>query len=217
MNFSRLKIMNMALGELPARTIPAETERSIAAESCVRWYDVVVGEMVETIKPDFALTREALALEVTNGRSLEWSYAYALPSNCAYPLAIRLAQEAATGYELLVGQSLPGMNNAYGQSMPPIPYSHAEGVIYSDEPTAVLEYIRDDVSVADFTPSFAKAVSLELAARICLPVIKDKVRHRELITASEVATQRAIAANQNRQLQSYDFVPENVMARAGVL
>lgn len=215
MSYSKLTIMNMACGELPTQRIASPTERSRAAEECSFWWDVVVGEVLEQVRPDFANTRVALAQEATNPRPSEWGYAYALPSNFAVLVAVRPPQEPSTGYGLLAGQTLAGVTNPYGPDLPPIPYEIADELIYTDQAGAVLEFLREDVNVSLFTPYFAKAVALHLAVRICLPILRDKARRAQLETAAEVATQRATASAANRTPQDYDFVPENVMVRGG--
>jgi hypothetical protein len=215
MSFSKLTIMNMACGELPTMRIALPTERSVAAEECSFWWDIVVGELLEQIRPDFGITRVALALEATNPRPNEWGYAYAVPANLACPLGIKLPQDNAASYTLLAGQTLAGVTNPYGPDLPPLPYEIADELIYTDQEDAVLEFIRQDVNVSLFTPYFAKAVALHLAVRICLPVLKSEKRRAQLETSAEVWTQRAIASAANRSPQSYDFVPENVMVRGG--
>lgn len=214
MTYSRLKIAQMACGELPCTIITALNENSVAARQCGLFFDVSLAEAIQQIKPRFARRRAILAALV-NDRDGEWSYAYAEPDDMAYIEAVRPSSSDAVGYELLVGQTRPGYQNHYGMRAPDIRYESTGSIIYTDEPNAVLEFFRSDIDLSKVTPNLAKAISLTLATRICLPVIKDKVRRRELVTETEVWVQRAIADERNQEQQSYDHVPENAIVRQG--
>ena len=67
-----------------------------------------------------------------------------------------------------------------------------------------------------FPASVARAIALELAARICVPILKSETREKTLIGKAELAKQRAQADNLNRRPnRDNDYVSEEERARNG--
>lgn len=206
---SIVDICNEALGEVPAELISDIDDDSLmSARHCKRLLPNVISDCLEFHDYDFATWREALA-QVVNDRAGEWLYAYALPSNIRSPKSI-LPTYAATGASVMGGLSV----GTVGQFHDSIPYVIAGGKLYTNLENAVLEFTRDNIPVTEFTAMFARVVALTLASRLVMPLNPDRARQNDLIRMAEVAQDRAIAddANRNRD-DSLDFVSERAMAR----
>lgn len=217
---SQLSICNGALDELPAGTIQTiDDPDDVGARACKRRYDPVLEDLLAEHTYDASIRRVALA-ETANDRPGEWAYCYVEPTSARTVLRVLPAFTGAyVGpiYTLLEGQrGWTGIG--YFPDNLGVLYRRAAGKIYTNLANAVCEYVSSEVELALFSPLFARAFELELAARICLPVLKDRARMRELVAASEVARQRAIAHDMNNSPTRYDGIPSEVaQAREGWL
>lgn len=217
MPYTDLAICNLALGEVPHKSITSMNEQSLAAAKCTEHYPQARDELLEAHPWEFLMKRAALAV-VDNGRAREWAFAYALPADLATPRRILPPDEADGGAAFLtVGQRLaPSLSPWQGDPFL-IPYTIAGGVLFTNQQNAVLEYSRTGISESVFTPSFARALALDLATRIVLPLIKNRARQGELMRLAELQRQRAIAMDENRVPQGEaPYVSESARAR-GVL
>lgn len=208
MGTSRLTIFNMALGELPAARVDLVEESSLAGETCREHYPEALKLLLEDHDYDFAVRRAALAI-LTNDRSREWRFAYQLPGDCAKPLHILPYGAATTG-------AVYSWNGPLRAAETAVPFRVSDGKLYCNVENAVLEYVTDAPSEATFPALFSRAVSLELASRIVMPLLKDPRRRRDIIQLAEVARERAKAEDMNRDRESpFDFMPESYLARIG--
>lgn len=208
MGFSKLAIFNMAIAELPDARIDSVDEASLAAECCRDNYQQAVQMLVEDHAYDFAVVRTVLS-PAENDRGGEWDYAYTLPSDMARPVNMLpfSADDASAGAWRFYG---PGRSFESAA-----PYRIAAGKLYANSEKAVLEYVTNRPDESHFTAMFARAVALELAARIVMPVKKDQKRQDALIRFAEIARERAKAADMNRDRESTnDFTPEAFLARS---
>lgn len=211
MALSKLQIWNMAIAELPDARIDTLDEVSVAAEACADQYQPALELLLEDHPYDFATRRQALAL-VTNDRAAEWLYAYQLPKDMAQPLSVLpydIRDAGAAGYSF-VGRArgLEGVQ----------PYRIAGGKLYASREAAVLEYVTRAPTEDQFTAKFARALALELACRIVMPVKKDQARQSALIQLAEIARERAKADDMNRDRESpRDFIPEAQLVREGII
>ena len=214
-----VSICNAALDELPADTIQSiDDAASVGARACKRHYANVIADLMGEHDYEAAIRRDTLA-EATNDRSYEWGYAYAEPTSIASILRVMPQRAPLDPSSVVV---LPGQR-AYPFEWPlqaenvGVPFVRANGKIYTNDPSAVLEYVTAEPDLARMSPLFCRALELELAARICMPVIKDKARKRELVAEAEAARSRAIADDKNNTPERWDTVPsEEALIRAGV-
>jgi len=134
---TQLSICNLALGEVPHKSIASVDEASLAAARCAEQYPQALGELIEAHDWEFRRRRVALAA-VGNDRPGEWAFAYALPADCATPRRIVAPQDGA-GFGT-VGQ-MPAQT-AYGFGGDPcsIPFEIAAGIIYTGQAGALLDY-----------------------------------------------------------------------------
>jgi hypothetical protein len=217
---SRIDICNLALGYLPAEQIVSIEENSLGARYCRIFYPQVISDMLEGPNDwSFAIQRVLLAQLATNDRSNEWGYAYALPTNMAS--ALRVLPDFS-GLGLAIPIPLPGEPYAEtwalsGQFIE-TPYIIDGTTLYSNIQTATLEYTINDIAGVRVPQLVVTAVSLDLAARICVPVKKDGDRETKLLSLANAAWERAIADDRNRQPEIQGgYISEAIAARRGYL
>ncbi|NIJ18476.1 hypothetical protein FHS95_000145 [Sphingomonas naasensis] len=202
----------MAIGELPSARIDTIDETSIEAEACRDQYQPALELLLDDHAYDFANVRTTLAL-VTNDRAQEWDYAYDLPTNLAKPSHI--LPVSAADVSTFRAFSWFGAMRGF-ETM--VPYRIEGGRLYTNQDGAILDHTTTTPSEASFTPKFARALALELATRIVMPVKKDRARQLELIRMAEIARERAKADDMNRDRETVrDFVPEVQLARLGLI
>lgn len=215
----KVSICNSALDELPAENIQSiDDVDSVGARACKRHFQNVLSDLIAEWEFEAAIRRMPLA-ETTNERAYEWAHAYVEPSSIASLLRV-LPYRASLDASLLV--TLPGQTSyplAFGYYPANVgtPFLRNDGIIYSNEPGAVIEFATAEPDLGKMSPLFGRAMELELAARICMPVIKSKSRKRELIQEAEVARQRAIADDRNSSPDRYDQIAsEEALVRNGI-
>ena len=202
---SQISICNQALAELPAEPIASIDEQSLSARECKRFYDQVVSEMLEGPHDwSFAKVRVALAA-VTNDRLGEWLFAYAMPSNVGRTLRLIPTLTNATG---LVWPAL--------DATPSIPFAAVGSTLYSSQGGAILEYVRSTIEPGLMSSMFARAVSLEMAARMAMPLKQSRELKGDLLRQAQIQKERAMADDQNRSPRaSADYVSEVSLVRGG--
>lgn len=214
---SRVDICNQAVGLIGAKPIQSVDEQSLEARECRRFYPQVIATMLEGPHDwSFANRRVALAALVTNPRSSEWLYAYGVPADMGTP--IRLIPD-------LVGSGL-----GFPVPLPGEPYAETwatgglyqaawlieNGVLYANVENATLEYGIKAVEEAVLTALAVDAIATDLAYRLAVPVKKDRALRRQLMEEADLAWQRAMADDANRQPRRQgDYVSEAMAARAG--
>jgi hypothetical protein len=210
---SEISIANMALAEIAADSIASIGENSVSAREVNRVFYQCLDEMLEWSEFSWANKREVLA-GVTNGRPSEWNYAFAVPADMA--TAIRVKPNDLPLPYLPFAESTPF--NAPWVDGIAYPFLIDAGVIYTNIEQCVLEYgIKSDAIDISMLPAMqARALALEIAARIAYPVKKNITLRKEMIGMAEVAKARAIADNENRNPRRQpDYVSPVDYAREG--
>lgn len=214
---SKLAIWNLAMARIKAKAIASVDEPSLEARECNRVWPLILGTMLGGPHSwSFANQRVALALKVTNDRSTEWRFAYAVPANMGK--AGRLIPDlAALGLTI---PPIPLSGDPYRETwgvignFPEMPYIIEGSTIYSDVENAWFEYAIDDVEGINLGPMVTKALVLELAAATAVPVKGDSTREKELAQMTEGAWEQAIAEDRNRQPETYgDYCSESMDVR----
>lgn len=214
---ARIDIFNQAIAELPAKAIQSIDENSLEAGECRRFYPQIVSEMLSGPHDwSFQIRRVALA-SLGNDRSYEWVYAYALPSDMGAPIRV-IPDLSSLGFPV----PIPGEPYAEQWALTgryfETPYIIENGVLYTNVQTATLEYGINSIDDVALTPLTVRAIVLDLASRIAIPVKKDRKIKAELVGQAEVAWDRAIAEDLNRQPQvSGGYLSEAMVARGGGL
>ena len=212
---SEVDICNTALSHLGSDAQISSInppDGSREAGYCKRFYPLARKEMIEQHNWSFALKRQTLA-EVTND-SKAWIYAYALPADCLKPVRVLTFQLYCTIFEQPDSYPAP-VYAAFDDSLS-APYTIEDGVLYCNEPEAVLLYKRDVVDTSRFTPMFVNALSYMLASYIAGPIIRGKDGSstaqglREL--ARSIGSQAAIS-NSNMQSSTAGHTAGHLTAR----
>jgi hypothetical protein len=214
----QLDIFNRAVGRIAGKPVADVEENSLEARECRRFYPSVISNMLEAPQEwSFAKQRVLLA-SVANLRPNEWVSAYQLPSNCASP--VRLIPDLA-GLGLGVPIPLPGEPYAetwWFSTFADIeaPYVLDGTTIFTNEVNATLEYVVNDIAGLNVSQLVIEAIRLQLAAEIAIPVKKDSALRKDILGEAEIAWERAIADDRNRQPETYgDYVSETLLARHG--
>lgn len=209
----------MALAELPDAPIASENEQSLQARETGRFYDPCVKELLEAHEWGFANKRVALA-SIVNDREFEWLYAYQLPADLGTPIGV--VNEWSGSYDPLLspatGNLLAPIYGIYPLSyIADADYQIHGTTLYTHRSGAVLEYGVSTVSENLMPALFQRALVLELASRIAMPLGKSRELKGDLIQAAEIAKDRAMADNDNRypRRHSEGYVSEVERARMG--
>lgn len=212
------QICNEAISDLPAHPITSIDDGSKEARECDRHFNGVVSDLIG--EHDWGHVRRRIALApVTNDREGEWAHAYAFPDEMVSPIRLIRNYDAASAAGVIVTPLVywPLLDLGYIE----VPYTLADGVLYTDLENAILEYSTDAVEPNKWPPLFAQAVIRLLAARIYRPILGEKADTREYMvkyTAARQAVDFAIADDLNRYpRQRKAFVSEGELARRGYL
>ena len=163
---SVVQLCNMALSHIGSEARVASItppDGSVEAGYCATFFDMARTEMLEPGTWAFSLKRAALA-QVDN-ESTAWAYAYALPSDCLRALRLPASRLPSTVFtqDTVVIEPHDQSSRAFD----------IEGaVLRTNEPDAVLLYVRDVTDSGQFTPSFTSALSYLLASYLAGPIIK---------------------------------------------
>lgn len=209
---SVVQICNMALSHLGSEARVSSIsppDGSVEAGHCSTFYDIARTELVEPGVWRFALKRATLPLLAVNPRTA-WAYAYAVPSDCMRPQRVLRAGAGITVFNQDDTRYSP--NDADSAD-----FTTEGDVLYTNEPDAVLVYVRDVTDTGKFPPSFTSALSYLLSSYLAGPIIKgnegarigDAMRERAMALADIAAT-----ANANASSASHEFQPSSVLARA---
>lgn len=190
---SQLTMCNNALAEIAADPINSIDEDSLSARECKRLWDTVISEFLTWAEWDYTTKRETLAV-MTNDRLGEWLYRYAKPSDLSDAIKVIPAFSTQLVGLPQVGPFTAPMLDALGA----FPFEISEDAIYTNVTNAVLQYHSTEVSIGKIRPLEARAIELELASRLAMPIKKSRELKGDLIKQAEVARQRAVAECQNR-------------------
>jgi hypothetical protein len=206
---STLQIANEALAEIAAGSIAAFDEDSRESSEINRFFAPLLEEVLDWCEWPWARRYVTLA-SITNDRPAEWLYAYAKPTDCAQAIAVRDVQTDASVLPLNGPFTLPW------QDASPIRFILEGEKIYTNAETATLVYSTTTIEANKLPPLVRRAFALELAARIAYPVKKDMKLADMLLRKAEVARQRAIADEENKNPRlSTRYVSDAEYARLG--
>jgi len=209
---SEIGICNEALSEIAADPINSIDERSTSAVYCKLHYPNVLAEMLTWTDWDFAIRRVTLAAQV-NDRKGEWLYRYGKPADMADAIRVLPAVDEQVHSLPVAGPYNFPAWDALGK----LPFITANGSIYTNVASAILEYQVNAVDPAVIDQLTARAVALELAARLAMPLKKSRELKKEKVAEAEVARQRAIAESENRSpRRQTDYISEADYARWGL-
>ncbi|VVE77393.1 hypothetical protein [Pandoraea sputorum] len=214
MGYAKVDICNIALGHLGvSETIAAMDERSKNAVLCNRNYDHVLRTVLEDFWWPFATVWVAGA-QLTSDPPPGWQFTYAYPSDCARVRKIVPQGGDPSWYSW---RSL--CDDPYTLRPRKIPFSiiadpdRAAMAIATNEPEAILCYTKivDDPTL--YTASFADAVALQLAARLCMPLRVDDQRTLRITQMYGAALGKAERIALSEAQAEPDPLPSSIRAR----
>jgi hypothetical protein len=209
-----LAIKNMALDEVPSKRIMAEDEASIEAETAALHYQPTLEYLLEQYDWGFAIRRQTLALLLTNDRTAEWQFAYALPEDMSRPRQL-LPYGADLGTQSAPAYPSWGPWRGFENK---VPFRISGSTLYTNSEFAIFEYVSNAPEPSTFSARFTRAFAAELASRMVMPIKKDRVRQGDLIKLAEATRERAKADEMNRNQQSpRDFISTDTLVRSGAL
>lgn len=181
---SVVQICNMALSHIGSEARVSSIsppDGSVEAGHCADFYDLARTEMIEPGNWNFALKRVALAQ--TTNLSRAWSYAYVKPSDCQRALRVLRPSTTVTVFtQDTVGAHTDDRDSAA--------FDIEGGVIFTNEPDAVLVYTCDVTDTNRFPASFTSALSFMLSSYLAGPILKGN----EGMRVGDAMRQRAMAA-----------------------
>lgn len=199
---SKVQICNRALSTyLGVGRINALTENNPQAQQCDLHFDDTLAGLLESHWWVFATGRQVLA-EVTNDRSTEWAYKYAMPADA---IDIRWVNEPTTARARMSAFQSPDTEREM-----------IEGFIYSDIQGAVCQYTKLVTDTALFPQYFSDALSAALAANMAMALTEDIKRARNAMEAAMARLDAAIAMDERQGgPQEYGQLP-NWLSTRGV-
>jgi len=207
---SLIALCNQALAEIAKDQIADLQENSLESRECNRFAPGLLAEMLDW-SDDLPLGRRRVVLaEIANDRPAEWLHAYAKPVDMGSPLAILPVEEAATSLPITGPYTFPA------QADYDIAFLYEGDVIYTNVPQATLVYTKASIEIGELPPLLQRAFVLELAARLAGPLTKDSRIVDAKARQAEVARQRAIADEENKNPRKGSrYVSQAEYARLG--
>lgn len=220
---STVDICNAGLGFIGAKTqITSISPPDSTAEAgyCARYFPLARKELIESGAWAFA-RRRALLAEVDNA-SDTWQYAYAVPTGMSN--ALRVLSRA---YLLQLGISWPMvyepnsmMNWALVDDLfkerGSSDFDIENGVLYTNEPDAVLLYTVDVTDTTKYSAMFVTALGMLMASYLAGPIIKGREGVNAATAWRDAAMKmiaRAEASDANSTSQRAEHVPDFMRGR----
>jgi hypothetical protein len=223
---SDVDICNMALSHIGSEAIIASiapADGSVEAGYCARFYPIALGILLEKHPWSFAKTRQALSL--LDNPSKTWGFAYGLPGNCLKPKRV-LQATTLTGlgfrdFSRSISADEYQVFDEAGSANFTIETDQATGqkILLTNEPEAVLLYIRRVEDTASFTWAFTWALSFMVAGFIAGPIIKGQpgastgqLLHKSVMDPGGLADQAAML-DADGSKDAVEHVPAHIRVR----
>lgn len=146
----KVEIINIALARLGESPIQSLEEGSVPANTAKTVYDAARRSALRDYNWNFALSVATLARYGATPH--DFRFAFALPADCLR--AIRLRREG-----------VPDRADPRG-----IRFVIRSGRLLTEEPKALLEYLRDVTDESEFDSKFVEAFTYKLASELAMPV-----------------------------------------------
>lgn len=199
----QISICNMALAEIVAAPIESLNERSLEARETGRYYNQGLNSLLKSHPRGFATRRATLAATI-NARLGEWAASFAMPTDVARPIKVMPASTISGIQNWWIDDRITGVD-----------YVIEDAILYCSVTDPVLAITTIAIRAAAFPAKFVDALALELASRIAMPIKKSREMKGDLLKQAEVAKQRAVADDMNRQPINDEWVDEVGLARGG--
>lgn len=216
---SDVVICNLALNLTGADALLSSInppDGSVESGYCARYYPVARQELIETFPWTFAKTRVALSALSVNP-SATWSYAYAAPSDLIQPQRV-LTTAVLDAYGFYpFNRLITSGESALFSERGSADFESENGAILTNEPNAVLLYVRDVTDTSKFTTGFTVSLSYLLASYLAGPIIKGSAGAKAAANLRSIAIKKAaeaMANDANSSVESNQFLPAHLRARA---
>ncbi|MDF1565797.1 MAG: hypothetical protein P1V51_22370 [Deltaproteobacteria bacterium] len=149
------QIANLALSRIGSTKFVTDfdTDATAEARAIKQIYDLILDDILEAVRPQFALRRATLVEDTASTHAdVEWAYKYSLPS----ALVCIVGLENAAGRLVRSDQRL-----AYA-----LEHDGTKQVLMTDEADAVLIYVYRETTTTLYPPSFTSALAWQLAAEL---------------------------------------------------
>lgn len=212
---SKTQLCNLGLSRIRAPAITTFEENSLEARECRRFYPILLSLVLEGMDFSFAMQRASL-VATTNNRAAEWAYAFALPANMGSAIRVIPDETALGAYFPFPVEGSPYAETwGFGDGNYSMDYIIETNILYTNTSAAVLQYTINDIDGVAIPAMVEMAIAVQLGAWLAVPVKGDKAREKELIADTEMAWQRALADDMNRQPRRQgNFMSEAMMARS---
>lgn len=198
---SKLEIMQLALAACgSARLVASPTESTQEARLCSQFYGFARDATLADL--DWPWARKRAALAARGAPPAAWGHSYALPSDCLAPR------------EIWSGLRAPREDQRIPWELGAAP-SGQEGLLFTDQESAILVYTaRLDVPEL-YPPAFAQAAAEKLASLIAGPLTGDPARAAALEDRYRIALARAAADALRTGQEDRPPVPRLISVRRG--
>lgn len=219
---SEVDISNLALsflGEDANVSCINPPDGSVQASLCARFYPIARDSLLELHAWNFA-TRRATLTALADAAPNQWQYAYALPSDCLKPLAV-FDSSAASDLNAYQPDPYPMGTNPQPAGVTPQPYvvetlSTGSKVIFTNQDSAMLRYVRYVTDTTKFSPLFVEALGWMLAARLAGPTLKGQTGRDEskrCMGEANALLGRATVSDANQRRMPTNRIPSALAAR----
>lgn len=198
MNFSKIDIINLALGHLGRDPVNDLTTEGPQIALVANMYDVLKGKCLEDSDWIFATKAVRLSMLANPSDFPGYKYTFALPTN---PNPLNPSEK-----RLSVRSIQTEKNGNVQQATANKDYKLTADTVYTNEdvPTFCI-YIFDQIE-SRFSYSFVIYFSLAIAAMAAIPITQSQQKKEELLKEAEVAKSVAI---QNDKIQSPPTIIQN--------
>lgn len=175
---SVVDICNLALANLGQNgniSSISPPEGSQYAETCARFYPIARDLMLEMHNWSFATKRAQLA-QLSQTPVGDWRYAYAVPSDRIRIISLLPLVELDYDNQGYQSQAIYDRDRLQHRrsddSFGSIDFIEENGILYTNEPNAMVRYVWRVTDSTKFTPAFVDALSWLLASYLAGPIKK---------------------------------------------
>ena len=181
---SKIDICNLALGHLGNYGSIADIDNPALDKEVIfaLWYDITRENLLKAMMPNFALSRR-LVSELVTEIAFGYEHAFEYPSDCLKVLGLGNVDQRAE-YK----------------------YSIEGNKVYTDDEWSdgmQLRFIKNITDVGMMSAEFKMALSLQLAANVCLPITQDVNKKKALEAQAVLKNMEASSLNaqENRPIR----------------
>ena len=167
MSYSKVDIINMALGHCGINTIASVDEKTMPAIQASLFWDNARRTALRDHPYNFAQARVVLAeKEMPDEYYGDWRHCYALPKDGVRILAVHAG--------LFAGKTDDDANvYAWIEQLPKTHYAIRGGTLYSNAERVAADIVMDITDVSEWDDMFVEMMARKLACMIAVPLLKN--------------------------------------------